>query len=150
MVSSGLRHSRSTGLLELVNFGPAHAVRGDRGFVKARRGYSRTAPFVLPCWQDTEGVVLAIAAVIVFAFLGTSAVQRTGPFADAPEVVRTVNVRVAPGDTLWSLSRSYEPAGLTFEQRLEQIRALNPGLNTSALLRPGTRIVLPAAPTSVK
>jgi len=145
MVSSGLRHSCSTGHLQLVDFGHARRVRIDRGFVKVRCGTTRTAPLALPCWRDIESVALAIAALIVFGFLGTSAVLRTGPFADAPAIVRTVNVRVAPGDTLWSLSRSYEPAGLTFEQRLEQIQALNPGLNPSALLRPGSRIVLPAS-----
>ncbi|MDR3710268.1 MAG: LysM peptidoglycan-binding domain-containing protein [Capsulimonadaceae bacterium] len=94
-------------------------------------------------WRAWEALLFSMTAVLVLTYLAVAAAMHTGPFEVDATPSRTIVVNVAPGDTLWSLSDHYLPGVASIDQRLEQIRALNPSLDTSAPLQPGMRLCLP-------
>lgn len=144
MVSSGLRPVRSLEYLRLVDSGPVRP-RARNSSGAARKVAGRREISVRIARRRHENALLAGAACVVAVYLSMSAALHAGPFASTPPAARTLAVQVAPGDTLDSLSRLYEPEA-DLDQRLAQIRELNPRLDLSEPLQPGTRLALPLNP----
>ena len=145
MVSSGIGNNDRSVFLRLVDFSPKETSRVRVNQGRGRRRAHRQAMRSIFQWRLLEKSVFVLASLVVMIYLGTSALLGMGPFAQAPLVTHTVTIRVAPGDTLWSLSRSLGPSTMAYEQRLDQIRQLNPGLDPSAPLQPGAAVVFPVS-----
>lgn len=77
----------------------------------------------------------AVAAALILA-----AVSSLHP--DAPDAVQTRPIRIAGGDSLWSLARAHPVDGLRTEETVDLIRRLN-DLHTP-VIQPGQRLLVPA------
>lgn len=82
-----------------------------------------------------ERVGLICVAILLIAALYASIAPGT------PEAVSTRSVRIAGGDSLWSLARAHPVEGLSTAQTAELIRTLN-GLS-SPIIHPGQDLLVP-------
>ena len=119
------------------------AIPGIAGRVRERGRVSRVRATARRANAGAEVYAILATLFLVAGYLAVAAGTHSGPFTTEAAPSRAIAVFVAPGDTLWSLSRQYFSAGDSMDRRLDSIRDLNPGLNTAAPLQPGQRILLP-------
>jgi hypothetical protein len=85
--------------------------------------------------------LVAVAALVVFAFLLTVAIGRVGAGAELADPVAG-HVVVAPGETLWDVAVATAPPGVDVRQQLAALESLN-GF-TSSDVGAWTVVLLPA------
>jgi hypothetical protein len=68
--------------------------------------------------------LVAVAALVVLAFLLTVAIGRVGAGAELADPVAG-HVVVAPGETLWDVAAATAPPGVDVRQQLAELEALN-------------------------
>jgi hypothetical protein len=85
--------------------------------------------------------LVAVAALVVLAFLLTVAIGRVGAGAELADPVAG-HVVVAPGETLWDVAAATAPPGVDVRQQLAELEELN-GF-TSSDVRAWTVVLVPA------
>ena len=73
-----------------------------------------------------------VCAMILLIIFSGSALFGYGR-SEAMDIDKYIEVKVQPGDTLWSLAREYGPAGEDVRNTICEIEALN-GVNASNLM----------------
>jgi hypothetical protein len=85
--------------------------------------------------------LVAIAALVIVAFLLTVAIGRVGAGAELADPVAG-HVVVAPGETLWDVAAATAPPGVDVREQLADLEALN-GFSGSELAA-WTVVMVPA------
>ena len=112
------------------------------------RGGRQAVPAPQRAKRPSIAAVLAAIAVflmfVVFVAVGSSAMgAQDVALQDAIASADRMEVRVQPGDSLWSLAQEHAVDGLTSEQTSDLIASWN-GLD-GAMLQPGDTLLVPAA-----
>jgi Tfp pilus assembly protein FimV len=102
----------------------AHPVEAPRSAIHGHSGPRSHATYL-------RRRVVAVALLIVLAFLLTVAIGRVGAEAELADRVAG-HVVVEPGQTLWDIAADTAPAGVDTRQQLADLQALN-GVRASEL-----------------
>lgn len=112
--------------------------------IAAPDAYARRSPKPATMGHVIAAVLgIAAIAVLGIALVSGTAALRADAYADAAASVARSELRVAGGESLWSIAAEHPVAGLDTARTVELIRAWN-GLSSGTLVT-GQELTVPAA-----